>query len=131
MPRVEPPFVIPPCFVSCLLMYIDIRSSVDIFCLTNHTVSSIASTGFGLEANTFDGSPQGEQFYKMTRKLMGADNSQWKNFVMFMIVAKMCPRWVGKMLKVEQVDRESTGENVMATSIMKTTKLLQGMSVMV
>ena len=80
-----------------------------IFCLTNHTVSSIASTGFGLEANTFDGSPQGEQFFKMTRKLMGADNSQWKNFVMFMIAAKMCPRWVGKMLKIEQVDRESTG----------------------
>ena len=43
---------------------------------------------------------------------MGADNSQWKNFVMFMMVAKMCPRWVGKMLKVEQVDRESTGENL-------------------
>ena len=48
----------------------------------------------------------------MTRKLMGADNSQWKNFVMFMMVAKMCPRWVGKMLNVEQVDRESTGENL-------------------
>ena len=49
---------------------------------------------------------------------MGADNSQWKNFVMFMMVAKMCPRWVGKMLKIEQVDRESTGENVIATLIM-------------
>ena len=32
------------------------------------TVQSIASTGFGIEANQFDGSPQGAQFYEMTRK---------------------------------------------------------------
>ena len=61
----------------------------------------------------------------MTRKLFGADNSQWKNFVMFMMAAKMCPRWVGKMLNIEQVDRESTGENLIPTSITKTTKLWQ------
>ena len=32
------------------------------------TVQSIASTSFGIEANQFDDSPQGAQFYQMTRK---------------------------------------------------------------
>ena len=39
------------------------------------TVQSIASTGFGIEANTFDDNPQGSQFYSMARRMVEGEVS--------------------------------------------------------
>ena len=68
------------------------------------TMQSIASTGFGIETNAFEDSPQSVQFRKMARKLTRAETGKWDGLKL--LFAFLFPS-LNKVTKFELMDMVS------------------------
>ena len=69
------------------------------------TVTVIANAGFGIDANAFE--PEGEQFYKMARRIGGTDRTTWD--IVKVLIGLIFPKILTKTLKLslEMIDEVS------------------------
>ena len=69
------------------------------------TVTVIANAGFGIDANAFE--PEGEQFYKMARRIGGTDRTTWD--IVKVLIGLIFPKILTKTLKLslEMIDEGS------------------------